>query len=212
MFNEEAFINKMVTSYLSSNKNKRVSNVQKASFGEIMKYIVTSMNLHITPDEAKNALKTGTLKNKNSGNMVALKTVFEKDEYDGQSKPVLIITINNGKGDEHKIKLYDNGRLKLFSKVKGVGLFSGDNLKGRMDSFKLNFYNPESIEYMNKVGSDVVDSDDSWDLNCPYDAFTSQSGLIILKEYMQTKKKKKMSIMRQTENVDDFNATYRRKR
>ena len=71
MFNEEAFINKMVTSYLSSNKNKRVSNVQKASFGEIMKYIVTSMNLHITPDEAKNALKTGTLKNKNSGNMVA---------------------------------------------------------------------------------------------------------------------------------------------
>ena len=212
MFNEEAFINKMVTSYLSSNKNKRVSNVQKASFGEIMKYIVTSMNLHITPDEAKNALKTGTLKNKNSGNMVALKTVFEKDEYDGQSKTVLIITINNGKGDEHKIKLYDNGRLKLFSKVKGVGLFSGDNLKGRMDSFKLNFYNPESIEYMNKVGSDVVDSDDSWDLNCPYDAFTSQSGLIILKEYMQTIKRKKMSIMRQTENVDDFNATYRRKR
>lgn len=212
MFNEEAFINKMVTSYLSSNKNKRVSNVQKASFGEIMKYIVTSMNLQITPDEAKNALKTGTLKNKNSGNMVALKTVFEKDEYDGQSKPVLIITINNGKGDEHKIKLYDNGRLKLFSKVKGVGLFSGDNLKGRMDSFKLNFYNPESIEYMNKVGSDVVDSDDSWDLNCPYDAFTSQSGLIILKEYMQTIKRKKMSIMRQTENVDDFNATYRRKR
>ena len=212
MFNEEAFINKMVTSYLSSNKNKRVSNVQKASFGEIMKYIVMSMNLHITPDEAKNALKTGTLKNKNSGNMVALKTVFEKDEYDGQSKPVLIITINNGKGDEHKIKLYDNGRLKLFSKVKGVGLFSGDNLKGRMDSFKLNFYNPESIEYMNKVGSDVVDSDDSWDLNCPYDAFTSQSGLIILKEYMQTIKRKKMSIMRQTENVDDFNATYRRKR
>ena len=211
MFNEEAFINKMVTSYLSSNKNKRVSNVQKASFGEIMKYIVTSMNLHITPDEAKNALKTGTLKN-NSGNMVALKTVFEKDEYDGQSKPVLIITINNGKGDEHKIKLYDNGRLKLFSKVKGVGLFSGDNLKGRMDSFKLNFYNPESIEYMNKVGSDVVDSDDSWDLNCPYDAFTSQSGLIILKEYMRTIKRKKMSIMRQTENVDDFNATYRRKR
>ena len=170
------------------------------------------MNLHITPDEAKNALKTGTLKNKNSGNMVALKTVFEKDEYDGQSKPVLIITINNGKGDEHKIKLYDNGRLKLFSKVKGVGLFSGDNLKGRMDSFKLNFYNPESIEYMNKVGSDVVDSDDSWDLNCPYDAFTSQSGLIILKEYMRTIKRKKMSIMRQTENVDDFNATYRRKR
>ena len=55
MFNEEAFINKMVTSYLSSNKNKRVSNVQKVSFGEIMKYIVTSMNLHITPDEAKNA-------------------------------------------------------------------------------------------------------------------------------------------------------------
>ena len=212
MFNEEAFINKMVTSYLSSNKNKRVSNVQKASFGEIMKYIVTSMNLHITPDEAKNALKTGTLKNKNSGNMVALKTVFEKDEYDGQSKPVLIITINNGKGDEHKIKLYDNGRLKLFSKVKGVGLFSGDNLKGRMDSFKLNFYTPESIEYMNKVGSDVVDSDDSWDLNCPYDAFTSQSGLIILKEYMRTIKRKKMSIMRQTENVDDFNATYRRKR
>lgn len=212
MFNEEAFINKMVTSYLSSNKNKRVSNVQKASFGEIMKYIVMSMNLQITPDEAKNALKTGTLKNKNSGNMVALKTVFEKDEYDGQSKPVLIITINNGKGDEHKIKLYDNGRLKLFSKVKGVGLFSGDNLKGRMDSFKLNFYNPESIEYMNKVGSDVVDSDDSWDLNCPYDAFTSQSGLIILKEYMQTIKRKKMSIMRQTENVDDFNATYRRKR
>lgn len=212
MFNEEAFINKMVTSYLSSNKNKRVSNVQKASFGEIMKYIVTSMNLHITPDEAKNALKTGTLKNKNSGNMVALKTVFEKDEYDGQSKTVLIITINNGKGDEHKIKLYDNGRLKLFSKVKGVGLFSGDNLKGRMDSFKLNFYNPESIEYMNKVGSDVVDSDDSWDLNCPYDAFTSQSGLIILKEYMRTIKRKKMSIMRQTENVDDFNATYRRKR
>ena len=212
MFNEEAFINKMVTSYLSSNKNKRVSNVQKASFGEIMKYIVMSMNLQITPDEAKNALKTGTLKNKNSGNMVALKTVFEKDEYDGQSKPVLIITINNGKGEEHKIKLYDNGRLKLFSKVKGVGLFSGDNLKGRMDSFKLNFYNPESIEYMNKVGSDVVDSDDSWDLNCPYDAFTSQSGLIILKEYMQTIKRKKMSIMRQTENVDDFNATYRRKR
>lgn len=212
MFNEEAFINKMVTSYLSSNKNKRVSNVQKASFGEIMKYIVTSMNLHITPDEAKNALKTGTLKNKNSGNMVALKTVFEKDEYDGQSKTVLIITINNGKGEEHKIKLYDNGRLKLFSKVKGVGLFSGDNLKGRMDSFKLNFYNPESIEYMNKVGSDVVDSDDSWDLNCPYDAFTSQSGLIILKEYMRTIKRKKMSIMRQTENVDDFNATYRRKR
>ena len=212
MFNEEAFINKMVTSYLSSNKNKRVSNVQKASFGEIMKYIVMSMNLQITPDEAKNALKTGTLKNKNSGNMVALKTVFEKDEYDGQSKPVLIITINNGKGDEHKIKLYDNGRLKLFSRVKGVGLFSGDNLKGRMDSFKLNFYNPESIEYMNKVGSDVVDSDDSWDLNCPYDAFTSQSGLIILKEYMQTIKRKKMSIMRQTENVDDFNATYRRKR
>ena len=212
MFNEEAFINKMVTSYLSSNKNKRVSNVQKASFGEIMKYIVTSMNLHITPDEAKNALKTGTLKNKNSGNMVALKTVFEKDEYDGQSKPVLIITINNGKGDEHKIKLYDNGRLKLFSKVKGVGLFSGDNLKGRMDSFKLNFYNPESIEYMNNAGSDVVDSDESWDLNCPYDAFTSQSGLIILKEYMQTIKRKKMSIMRQTENVDDFNATYRRKR
>lgn len=212
MFNEEAFINKMVTSYLSSNKNKRVSNVQKASFGEIMKYIVMSMNLQITPDEAKNALKTGTLKNKNSGDMVALKTVFEKDEYDGQSKPVLIITINNGKGDEHKIKLYDNGRLKLFSKVKGVGLFSGDNLKGRMDSFKLNFYNPESIEYMNKVGSDVVDSDDSWDLNCPYDAFTSQSGLIILKEYMQTIKRKKMSIMRQTENVDDFNATYRRKR
>lgn len=212
MFNTEVFIEKMVTSYLSSNKNKRVSNVQKASFGEIMKYIVMSMNLQITPDEAKNALKTGTLKNKNSGNMVALKTVFEKDEYDGQSKPVLIITINNGKGEEHKIKLYDNGRLKLFSKVKGVGLFSGDNLKGRMDSFKLNFYNPESIEYMNKVGSDVVDSDDSWDLNCPYDAFTSQSGLIILKEYMQTIKRKKMSIMRQTENVDDFNATYRRKR
>ena len=97
MFNEEAFINKMVTSYLSSNKNKRVSNVQKASFGEIMKYIVMSMNLQITPDEAKNALKTGTLKNKNSGNMVALKTVFEKDEYDGQSKPVLIITINASK-------------------------------------------------------------------------------------------------------------------
>lgn len=212
MFNTEVFIEKMVTSYLSSNKNKRVSNVQKASFGEIMKYIVMSMNLQITPDEAKNALKTGTLKNKNSGNIVALKTVFEKDEYDGQSKPVLIITINNGKGDEHKIKLYDNGRLKLFSKVKGVGLFSGDNLKGRMDSFKLNFYNPESIEYMNKVGSDVVDSDDSWDLNCPYDAFTSQSGLIILKEYMRTIKRKKMSIMRQTENVDDFNATYRRKR
>ena len=212
MFSTEVFIEKMVASYLSSSKNKRVSNVQKASFGEIMKYIVTSMNLHITPDEAKNALKTGTLKNKNSGNMVALKTVFEKDEYDGQSKPVLIITINNGKGDEHKIKLYDNGRLKLFSKVKGVGLFSGDNLKGRMDSFKLNFYNPESIEYMNKVGSDVVDSDDSWDLNCPYDAFTSQSGLIILKEYMRTIKRKKMSIMRQTENVDDFNATYRRKR
>ena len=212
MFSTEVFIEKMVASYLSSSKNKRVSNVQKASFGEIMKYIVTSMNLHITPDEAKNALKTGTLKNKNSGDMVALKTVFEKDEYDGQSKPVLIITINNGKGDEHKIKLYDNGRLKLFSKVKGVGLFSGDNLKGRMDSFKLNFYNPESIEYMNKVGSDVVDSDDSWDLNCPYDAFTSQSGLIILKEYMQTIKRKKMSIMRQTENVDDFNATYRRKR
>ena len=212
MFNEEAFINKMVTSYLSSNKNKRVSNVQKAAFGEIMKYLVTSMNLNITPDEAKNALKTGTLKNKNSGDMVALKTVFEKDEYDGQSKPVLIITINNGKGDEHKIKLYDNGRLKLFSKVKGVGLFSGDNLKGRMDSFKLNFYNPESIEYMNKAGSDVVDSDDSWDLNCPYDAYTSQNGLIILKEYMQTIKRKKMSIMRQTENVDDFNATYRRKR
>lgn len=212
MFSTEVFIEKMVASYLSSSKNKRVSNVQKASFGEIMKYIVMSMNLQITPDEAKNALKTGTLKNKNSGNMVALKTVFEKDEYDGQSKPVLIITINNGKGDEHKIKLYDNGRLKLFSKVKGVGLFSGDNLKGRMDSFKLNFYNPESIEYMNKVGSDVVDSDDSWDLNCPYDAFTSQSGLIILKEYMRTIKRKKMSIMRQTENVDDFNATYRRKR
>ena len=212
MFNEEAFINKMVTSYLSSNKNKRVSNVQKASFGEIMKYIVMSMNLQITPDEAKNALKTGTLKNKNSGDMVALKTVFERDEYDGQSKPVLLIAINNGKGEEHKIKLYDNGRLKLFSKVKGVGLFSGDNLKGRMDSFKLNFYNPESIEYMNKAGSDVVDSDESWDLNCPYDAFTSQSGLIILKEYMQTIKRKKMSIMRQTENVDDFNATYRRKR
>ena len=107
MFNEEAFINKMVTSYLSSNKNKRVSNVQKASFGEIMKYIVTSMNLHITPDEAKNALKTGTLKFKNSGDMVALKTVFERDEYDGQSKPVLLIAINNGKGEEHKIKLYD---------------------------------------------------------------------------------------------------------
>lgn len=212
MFNTEVFIEKMVTSYLSSNKNKRVSNVQKASFGEIMKYIVMSMNLQITPDEAKNALKTGTLKNKNSGNMVALKTAFERDEYDGQSKPVLLITINNGKGEEHKIKLYDNGRLKLFSKVKGVGLFSGDNLKGRMDSFKLNFYNPESIEYMNKVGSDVVDSDDSWDLNCPYDAFTSQSGLIILKEYMRTIKRKKMSIMRQTENVDDFNATYRRKR
>ena len=143
---------------------------------------------------------------------MALKSVFERDEYDGQSKPVLIITINNGKGDEHKIKLYDNGRLKLFSKVKGVGLFSGDNLKGRAESFKLNFYNPESIEYMNKAGSDVVDSDESWDLNCPYDAFTSQSGLIILKEYMQTIKRKKMSIMRQTENVDDFNATYRRKR
>lgn len=48
-----------------------------------MKYIVTSMNLHITLDEAKNALKTGTLKFKNSGDMVVLKTVFERDEYDG---------------------------------------------------------------------------------------------------------------------------------
>lgn len=110
-----------------------------------MKYIVTSMNLHITPDEAKNALKTGTLKFKNSGDMVVLKTVFERDEYDGQSKPVLLIAINNG---------------------KGVGLFSGDNLKGRAESFKLDFYNPESIEYMNKAGSDVVDSDESMDLNC----------------------------------------------
>lgn len=110
-----------------------------------MKYIVTSMNLHITPDEAKNTLKTGTLKFKNSGDMVVLKTVFERDEYDGQSKPVLLIAINNG---------------------KGVGLFSGDNLKGRVESFKLDFYNPESIEYMNKADSDVVDSDESMDLNC----------------------------------------------
>ena len=38
--------------------------------------------------------------------------------------------------------------------------------RSRAESFKLDFYNPESIEYMNKAGSDVVDSDESMDLNC----------------------------------------------
>ena len=93
MFSTEVFIEKMVASYLSSSKNKKVSDVQKESLSQIMKSFILQMNPFITPNEADRAIEYGVLKSRGSGVMVSLKTDYEKEKTDGIRRPIIIITV-----------------------------------------------------------------------------------------------------------------------
>lgn len=210
MFSTEVFIEKMVASYLSSSKNKKVSDVQKESLSQIMKSFILQMNPFITPNEADRAIEYGVLKSRGSGVMVSLKTDYEKEKTDGIRRPIIIITVNKGNSEKHFFELYYSGKMKLSSEVKGMGFFAGRD-KDNGNNFNVNFYNPNSIEYINKVGNDVVLPDDNYSIDYPGNKVSGRGNLTVFGEFMKFVKRKTMSVRKQTENVDDFNAAFRRR-